>query len=378
MGGASAPTAVRESAGAEIPAHGERWPVRGTRQPCASPRVRTGRGRLRGRLGTDVIRSIALVLLLGSGVAASQDAARGQQLYAQWCTACHAQDPASDAPRAAAHNPDALELAIASRPEMRFLGAVLTRADVESIAAYIGSVVDPASTLVPATGWYWNPAESGRGFFHERRGDAVYFAGFHYEHDGRSDWFVVPGYVSSGRFAAPMLELEGGQTLTGPYRAPTATPSPGYAQLTTVDAASMTLTWPGGVTPLVRFAFGPAGDVAAPLPGAPESGWWWNPAESGRGYALETQGGHLFLCGFMYDDEGRPVWYLTAGAMATTSRYVGTWQRFADGQAPGAPWRTPVVIDADAGAIEIVFHDATHATLTLPDGRNIPIERFLF
>lgn len=319
-----------------------------------------------------------LASFLHLAFASAQDVARGQQLYAQWCTACHASDPAADRPRVVANDPAALELAIATRPEMRFLGAVLTRGDVEAIAAYVGSVVDPSSLIRPATGWYWNAAESGRGFFYERRGDAIYFAGFHYEGDGRADWFVVPGFVTAGRFAAPMLELAGGQTLTGPYLAPIPTPSPGFAQLTAIDPASMTLTWPGGVTPLVRFPFGPAGAVASPQPGAPESGWWWNPAESGRGYALEIQGANLFLCGFMYDESGHPVWYLTAGAMATPTRYVGAWQRFADGQAPGAPWRTPRIVDADAGAIEIEFTGAQHATMTLPDGRRIPIERFLF
>src|SRR5687767_2477246 len=159
-----------------------------------------------------MMRLLLLVLLVTACVSApAQNITRGQQLYAQWCTACHAQDPSTDEPRIAANNPGALNLAIASRPDMRFLGSVLTSSDINDIAAYIGSIVDPGSTVRPATGWYWNPAESGRGFFYERRGDGIYMAGFHYESDGRADWFVVPGFVQNGRFAAAMVELAGGQ-----------------------------------------------------------------------------------------------------------------------------------------------------------------------
>ena len=309
----------------------------------------------------------------------AQDVARGQQLYRQWCTACHAADPSQDRPAAIANNPEALELAIFAQPAMRFLGAVLSDADVRDLAAYVGSVVNPGGSVQPQLGWYGNPAESGRGFFYERRGDAIYMAGFHYEADGRADWFVVPGFVSANRFAAAMVELAGGQTLTGPYRAPAATPSPGFVQLGFgADASAMTMTWPGGVTPLQRFPFGSDGSVQAPQAGAPESGWWWNPAESGRGFAIEFQGGNVFVCGFMYDDAGLPIWYLTAGAMQTPTRYAGNWQRFANGQAMGAPHRAPVVSVPDAGSVVLEFSDARNGTLTLPDGRRVAITRFLF
>ena len=28
---------------------------------------------------------------------------------------------------------------------------------------------------------------------------------------------------------------------------------------------------------------------------APENGWWWNPAQSGRGFSIEVQGDTMFL-----------------------------------------------------------------------------------
>ncbi|MGL1204190.1 hypothetical protein ACSTK0_25170, partial [Vibrio parahaemolyticus] len=46
----------------------------------------------------------------------------------------------------------------------------------------------------------------------------------------------------------------------------------------------------------------------------PQSGWWWNAAEPGRGYFLESQysaaGDQTIYAGYyMYDDAGNAVWY---------------------------------------------------------------------
>ena len=40
----------------------------------------------------------------------------------------------------------------------------------------------------------------------------------------------------------------------------------------------------------------------------PGTGWYWNPAENGRGFAIERQGDVLFLAGFMYEVSGAQVW----------------------------------------------------------------------
>ena len=34
------------------------------------------------------------------------------------------------------------------------------------------------------------------------------------------------------------------------------------------------------------------------VPQAPQTGWWWNPVEGGRGYSIETQGNHIFFAAF--------------------------------------------------------------------------------
>jgi hypothetical protein len=41
---------------------------------------------------------------------------------------------------------------------------------------------------------------------------------------------------------------------------------------------------------------------------APENGWWWNPTESGSGYAIERQGNSIFMAAFLYETTGAATW----------------------------------------------------------------------
>ena len=43
---------------------------------------------------------------------------------------------------------------------------------------------------------------------------------------------------------------------------------------------------------------------------APQDGFWWNPAESGRGYAIEVQGSQVILGAYMYEASGAATWTL--------------------------------------------------------------------
>src|SRR5713101_1298789 len=189
----------------------------------------------------------------------------------------------------------------------------------------------------PEVGWWWNAAESGRGFFIESRGGIIYLAGYFYESDGRATWLVSGGanadpYSYQGR----LLRYSGGQTLFGAYQPPAAPTDAGPVMLQFSDDNHATLTWPGGTIALERQIFD-EGDATF----QPQSGWWWDPAEGGRGYSVEVQGNHLFLVAFMYDDAGNPVWYYSAGLMATPTHYEGQWLQFAGGQTMGGPYKPP-------------------------------------
>jgi hypothetical protein len=225
----------------------------------------------------------------------------------------------------------------------------------------------------PQTGWWWNAAESGRGLFIERRGDNLLVAGYYYEADGRAAWFIASGPVNGASFSADMRTLRNGQTLTGPYRPGQEQASLGRLTLTFASDSAATLVWPAGTIPLTRYAFGPGAAT-----GIGESGWWWNSAESGRGFSIEVQGRQLFMVGFMYDDAGNPVWYATQGQLTGNSAYAGNWVQYGGGQTLTGTYRPPTVVNGNVGSVRLDWTSTTTATLTLPDGRMVPLVRFLF
>jgi hypothetical protein len=73
-----------------------------------------------------------------------------------------------------------------------------------------------------------------------------------------------------------------------PYRLPGLN-TLGPITLAFSDGTHGTMFWPGGATPIERQPFEPNGLTTPPQANLPESGWWWNPQESGRGFFLEWQ-----------------------------------------------------------------------------------------
>lgn len=245
----------------------------------------------------------------------------------------------------------------------------------------IAALISPPPARADVTaGWWWNANESGRGYFLEQQGSAVFFAAYYYESTGRATWAVASlAPLSAQSYSGSLISLAGGQSLTGSWQAAGSQTSLGTVTLSLVDAEHATLTWPGGTTSLERFNVVPGGTTAARPSGTPETGWWWNSAESGRGFALEIQNGALMLAGYMYETTGSPVWYLSiANPMASSTSHQGVWGQYANGQALGGAYKAPTVANANVGAVGITFHSSIAATMSLPDGRQIPLTRFAF
>jgi hypothetical protein len=330
-------------------------------------------------LDRKTIRTVlAALLALAAASVSAADVANGRNLYLQYCASCHGTNPTVGSPATVAGDPARIDAAIGRIPQMAFLGPLLDARQRADIAAYIGDALGLPTSPAIASGWYWNPAEGGRGFFLERQQDRFFMAGFHYAADGKAIWFTGQGTIVDGVLSSPMSMFRDGQSLTGAYRAPVALPSPGPLAIDFGSSGTRaTMTWPGGTVALERFGFTAGSALAPPQAGAPQSGWWWNASESGRGFALEFQGDAIFGAAFLYAENGDPTWYIVSGQMQTPTRYAGSWIAFRDGQAMGAPYRAPVRV-ADPGTAVFEFSDATHGTLVLPDGRRVPLVRFGF
>jgi hypothetical protein len=215
----------------------------------------------------------------------------------------------------------------------------------------------------PQTGWWWNPGESGRGFFVESRDGITFIGAYLYDNDGHATWYVAGGTNDdSYSYTGPLYNMSGGQTLFGSYVAAAGPNHVGTIAVHFSDDTHGTVTWPGGTVAIEREPFGTG---AAPF--QPAEGWWWNPAESGSGYSMEVQGSNLFAVAFMYDDAGRAVWYFTAGPMASPTTYHGDVLQFAGGQTMGGPYRPPGP-PSNVSTVDIAFAATDAATLTFASG----------
>jgi alpha-tubulin suppressor-like RCC1 family protein len=234
----------------------------------------------------------------------------------------------------------------------------------------------------PQTGWWWNPLEDGRGFSLEVHGNNLFFGSFLYDVSGRSTWYISAGPVSlDGSFyTGDLLVAAGGQTLGGAYPGFPNLSKVGTVTLAFLDASHGAMQWPGGDVPIQRFEIIPNGLTLPPKASQPESGWWWNPDESGRGFFMEWQGDWLDIAGFMYDDAGNPVWYLSEAPMATADgrTYTNTWWSYADGQTLTGPWQHNRQVSNNVAPVTIQFSAPDTALMTLPNGRTTALTRQRF
>jgi hypothetical protein len=232
----------------------------------------------------------------------------------------------------------------------------------------------------PAAGYWWNTSAAGSGFVIEVQGSQMFMAGFLYAASGEATWVASFGAMSSPtQYAGSLVTFSGGQTLTGSYQPPAQNPVPvGTIVITFTSGTQGTISWPGGTIPIQRLDFGPGGASATEPATNPQTGWWLNLAEGGRGFAVEVQNGAMYLAGYMYDAAGNPLWYLANSNMSTPSLFQGQWTQYGNGQTLTGTYQAPSITNANAGNVTIQFTDSATATLMLPDGRQIPLVRYEF
>jgi hypothetical protein len=235
----------------------------------------------------------------------------------------------------------------------------------------------------PQTGWWWNPKEDGRGYSLEVRGNNLFFASFLYDISGRSTWYVSTGPVSldGSYYVGDLLSAKGGQSLGGAYPGFPALSSVGSVTLAFNSASTGTMVWPGGTVPIERFNVVPNGLSQPAVAGQPENGWWWNEQEAGRGFFMEWQGGTLDIAGYLYDDAGNSVWYLTEGLIGGTAAsrtFSGNWWSYADGQTLTGAWKPNRQVSSNVAPVTITFSGPDTAIMTLPNGRTTSLKRHRF
>lgn len=230
------------------------------------------------------------------------------------------------------------------------------------------------------SGWWYVADQPARGYSIEFRSGRLYFAGYLYDTDGSAVWYTSSGSMNSATtYAGTLQKFAGGQTLTGPYAAPVMVGTVGSVAITFTSDTTAVMSLNGQVANLVRYDIAAGGVAAGPASGMPETGWYWNAAEGGRGYFIEAQRDQIFFGGFMYRADGQPVWYyFSAQAVANAAGGV-TIQSPLNLCAGGQPVSDAAHVPTCAStgqSVALVFTNPFTATLMLPDGRAISLARF--
>lgn len=240
------------------------------------------------------------------------------------------------------------------------------------------------TSVAPQTGVWWNPSASGSGYGIEVQGAQLSLTIYQYDLAGQATWFAgILAQQADGSYAGPISSFGGGQTLTGAYKAPTGATLAGTATLsfTTASAGTLVLQPTGANTPVTvaiqRFSFS---NPAFSSPSSRfQSGVWWAPSQSGRGYFIESQGNQVSIGSYMYDDAGKPIWYTLLTSLQTDGvTAIGSLLQFANGQTLTGPYKSPVLVNANVGSVNFVATSSTTANLTLPNGSTVALTRFLF
>jgi hypothetical protein len=235
------------------------------------------------------------------------------------------------------------------------------------------------ASVTPASGWWWNASEAGRGYSIEISGSNLFFAVYTYASDGTALWYVSSGAMTgSGSYSGTLQQYSGGQTIGGSYRAATSLGSVGTVQIYFDSETTGLIVFPdGSTTSISRFSFVTNGAVGGPAPGYPQTGWWWNASEPGRGFFIEAQNTSMFVSFYMYASTGQATWYVASGAMTSSTVFQGTVQEYAGGSTLTGTFRAPTA-SASLGTVTIQFPTTTTAVMTLPNGSQVPLTRFAF
>jgi hypothetical protein len=239
-----------------------------------------------------------------------------------------------------------------------------------------------AADTFRGNGWWWAGAsQSGTGFFIEAQRDTAFVAFFVYDNAGNPTWYTAAGTLiaSSGAgfsFNGTLSTCSGGQAASSNTPAKPTCPTAGNVSINFTSGTAATVNLPARSFAAERFNFNGLGSVVSG--NQPETGWYWNAAQDGRGYAVEVQNGVIFLTMFHYALDGRATWNTFSGNVGTSGQFSGNFSTSTGGQTLAGPYRapsTPTVTPGFAGQ----FSTACVGSLTFP-GNATPssVNRFGF
>lgn len=134
-----------------------------------------------------------------------------------------------------------------------------------------------------------------------------------------------------------------------------------------------------GPAPSAQGAAPRAEHLAPKAAFTPQSGLWWNPQESGRGFTFELQGNQIFMASYMYEASGVPVWYITTLNLVSGATFAGSMERYSGGQSLTGSYRPATPSTSARATLTFASGTTGSLTLALTDGsapRTVSVERF--
>lgn len=125
------------------------------------------------------------------------------------------------------------------------------------LATFMLLIAGAASALAPEDGIWWNPAQSGRGWFVVTQNNLMIVSSYTYAQNGAPAWFLSVGtYNRSTRtYSATLDGYANGQCLGCAYRAPTQAGSAGALTIVFADERRATLIQAGETVPIEKMYF---------------------------------------------------------------------------------------------------------------------------
>lgn len=240
----------------------------------------------------------------------------------------------------------------------------------------VSQVYLAANPIAPpvSSGWWWDASRPGGGYGIEERGNALFLGSFDYAADGSPLWKVASEpAIGTGHFAGRLEQYANGQGLNDTYRAPVLTGTASQTALSVSGQMSGSMTSPIGVTAVQRFEFVSGAATTGQVAGYPETGWWFNPSEPGRGLFLEVQGTSMFAVIFAYATSGQATWYLAQGEMTSPTAFSASLE-----VCVVALGTSSASCSSGSDRVALAFTSTLAGSLAFPDGTSVPIERFRF
>lgn len=255
-----------------------------------------------------------------------------------------------------------------------------------------------AAQIIPETGWWYNSNEPGRGYSIEYsvKSDAIFVALYGYESAAPNEptWYTAYLTRTSGNvFEGELMTWVNGPALLDPQAIGNPKSSAyGMMSLDVSDTRTAIIDIQGyGANAkmfekIVRFEFVNNGLNSPPSGNQPQNGWWWDPAQNGKGYFIETQAGMSFIAAYSYwptsATETKPWWYAVESVFdPSANKLLSTnVSIFNGGQTIGEPYKAPTATQVSS-TFDLSVGSTSTGLLTIEDGGvvyNAQIKRFDF